>query len=96
MKIIPQIGDRSLRKQGTITQTVAIPISITSPKARSAGVWLKLSKPKESSVLNADRPTESDTRAKKYRSRRQSPGPATAPIYETIADAAPPCPAARA
>src|SRR6266404_5272754 len=49
----------SFLKRGTINHTVIVPINIVRPNACSAGVLLKLSKPKESRVLNADKLTAS-------------------------------------
>jgi hypothetical protein len=49
-------SDASLRKQGTINVTAAMPIAMVKPNACSGGVRLKPSKPKESKVLSADKP----------------------------------------
>src|SRR6185503_9678926 len=48
-----------LSKQGTINHTTVVPISMVNPNACNAGVLLKLSKPKESNVLKAERTTAS-------------------------------------
>jgi hypothetical protein len=50
-------------KQGTMNHTVIVPINMVRPNACSAGVLLKLSNPKESKVLNADKPTASQAMA---------------------------------
>src|SRR4051812_9891927 len=49
----------SARKHGAINHTVATPINIVSPNACNAGVLLKPSKPNDSKVLTADKPTAS-------------------------------------
>src|SRR5215813_1355216 len=53
------VGIGSYLRHGTINQTAAIPIDIVIPNACNAGVLLKPSKPNESRVLNADKPTAS-------------------------------------